>query len=164
MKQKTCWIFDIDGTLADGKHRQHFLKGERKNWPAYQKLAHADAPVLPVVKTLKSLHSTGEKIIIASGRIEDEREVATSWLEKQRIYLGPARDNETRFHPIDLFMRPAKDYREDSIIKEEILNRIRADGYTVLGVFDDRNRVVQMWRRNGVFVFHVDQTSVSEDF
>jgi hypothetical protein len=42
------------------------------------------------------------------------------------------------------------DYRADDIVKEEFLDRILADEYGTQRVFDDRDRVVTMWRRRGL--------------
>jgi hypothetical protein len=50
----------------------------------------------------------------------------------------------------EIYMRPAEDKREDSIIKQELFDAHIRDRYNVLFVLDDRNRVVDMWRRNGL--------------
>jgi hypothetical protein len=60
-------------------------------------------------------------------------------------------------------MRKEGDYRSDDIIKKELLDEIVADfGKVPNIVFDDRPRVVKMWRENGVFVADVYQGE--EDF
>ena len=162
-KSKSCWIFDIDGTMADGRHRQHLVKQKPKNWPAYKKLAYDDAVYVPVVRTLLALYQSGNKIFICSGRSEDEREITNKWLLDKCHIVTHIPDNHNSH--LEFHMRQKNDHREDSIIKREILhNIIRARGFEPMAAFDDRNRVVQMWRSEGIHVFHVDQTSVSEDF
>jgi hypothetical protein len=52
-------------------------------------------------------------------------------------------------------MRKNNDHREDSIVKQEMLDKIRLDGYNPTLVFDDRARVVEMWRKNGIKCFQV---------
>jgi predicted kinase len=47
-------------------------------------------------------------------------------------------------------MRPEKDTRVDHIVKEEMLDKIIADGYDPFLVIDDRPSVVAMWRRRGL--------------
>ncbi len=153
---KDCVIFDIDGTLADGSHRQHLIKGPgKKNWPAYQRLAHDDKPIWPVINALKT-YALRYPVFIVSGRGEHEREITQKWLhEEARVYEN-----------IDykaLYMRPNRDSRADTIIKEEILvNDIQKQGYWPIAVFDDRPRVVAMWKSKGIFVFNVQQ--VHDDF
>jgi hypothetical protein len=44
-------------------------------------------------------------------------------------------------------MRPAKDYRRDAIIKKEIFDREVAGKYYIEFVLDDRDQVVEMWRK-----------------
>jgi hypothetical protein len=53
-----------------------------------------------------------------------------------------------------LYMRKAGDYRSDDIVKEEILDTQFKDKINnILCVFDDRPRVIRMWRRRGIPVF-----------
>jgi len=47
-------------------------------------------------------------------------------------------------------MRPDDDRRPDDEIKAEILGRMRETGLQPLMAFDDRDKVVAMWRANGV--------------
>ena len=49
-----------------------------------------------------------------------------------------------------LFMRKAGDRRDDSVIKKEMLVQLRIAGFNPVMVFEDRDRVVKMWRENGV--------------
>jgi hypothetical protein len=53
-------------------------------------------------------------------------------------------------------MRKYKDHRDDSVVKGEIADEIQKT-YNILGVFDDRKRVVDMWSNRGIFVFDVGQ-------
>lgn len=53
-------------------------------------------------------------------------------------------------------MRKAGDYRDDVVVKSEWLSQIEPPEYKRLtAVFDDRARVVQMWRDAGVPCFQV---------
>lgn len=137
-------IVDIDGTVADGTHRQHHLrkpKGEKKNWAAFNSLMHLDTEHHDIIWLVKLLYSNGCKIVFCSGRNEDNRQVTEAWLE-EKAGLKPYYEK--------LYMRPSKDYRDDSIIKRELLQKIREDGYDPFLVIDDRNRVVNMWREEGL--------------
>lgn len=53
-------------------------------------------------------------------------------------------------------MRTAGDYRDDSIVKLELYHEMCDDGYDPYMVFDDRDRVVSMWRELGVRCMQVD--------
>jgi phosphoglycolate phosphatase-like HAD superfamily hydrolase len=140
-------IFDIDGTLADLTHRRHFIASKPKNWPAFQAHAHKDAVFEPVACLARSLGTLAHRIILCSGRGEQERAVTEAWLEKYQI------------HHDRLYMRAAGDYRADDIIKEELLDRMLADGFRPAIVFDDRDRVVALWRRRGLICCQVAEGS-----
>jgi len=148
----TCYIFDLDGTLADISHRRHFVATKPKNWAAFNATMHLDKPNQPVVDLIQIVFYFGceqgendqpNKVVICSGRGEEQRKVTEDWLKEHAI----------PFH--GLYMRPAKDNRADYIVKEELLAKIRADGYDPTVVFDDRNSVVEMWRRNGLICLQV---------
>ena len=47
-------------------------------------------------------------------------------------------------------MRKSKDYREDVIVKSEIIDDIIEEGYEIVMAFEDRARVVQMFRNRGI--------------
>ncbi len=159
----TAFIFDIDGTLADGRHRQHLVQQKPKNWPAYQRLAYDDAVYSAVASALHSVNGK-HKVFILSGRQERERGVTFKWFA-DKIGINHSDHAVANDSIPEMYMRATNDHREDSIIKREMYHNIIVPrGYKILGVFDDRNRVVQMWRQEGLFVFHVDQTSVSQDF
>lgn len=52
-------------------------------------------------------------------------------------------------------MKPAGNTEKDSIIKRRMFDKIK-DEYNILGVFDDRDQVVAMWRYLGLTCFQVD--------
>jgi len=63
---------------------------------------------------------------------------------------------QTHLYPNDytLLMRKDKDYRQDYIVKQEILDT-HIDKTRVWFVLDDRKQVVDMWRRNGLTCLQV---------
>ena len=138
----TCYLFDIDGTIADNSHRQHLVQGETRDWKTYNSLMHLDKPHSHIVVLMWHLYGNGNedgnKLICCTGRGEPDRQVTHDWLNLWKV----------PFH--GLYMRADKDYRDDAIIKLEMLQRIRSDGFEPLMAFDDRDKVVKMWRENGV--------------
>lgn len=136
---KPTILVDIDGTLADIAHRRTCLEEEPPNWAAFNDKMGDDTPNAPVVALYKTLWDSGKyDIILVSGRGEAHRKLTQTWLSWNEI-------------PFDrLLMRPAKDNRADYIIKEEILEKLRAEGKDILFTIDDRDQVVEMWRKNGI--------------
>jgi hypothetical protein len=131
-------VFDLDGTVTNPEHRQHFVRGNPKNWNAFAAGIPLDAPHQDIIWLLKVLKSAGCVILLASGRGEESRVDTMDWLMKHNV-------------PFDaLYMRNRNDYRPDDIVKKELLDQMRSDGHDPYMVFDDRDSVVNMWRKNGI--------------
>jgi uncharacterized HAD superfamily protein len=137
-----CYIFDLDGTIADCNHRLHYINQKPKDWNAFNREIINDPPihdVLSLLHILKDLFT----VLLVTARGEGCREETVAWLELHDIsYDG-------------LYMRGKDDYRHDDIVKEEILDDLLSMGYDIKGVFEDRNRVVAMWRRRGIRCYQV---------
>jgi predicted kinase len=137
--KQTCFLFDLDGTLAKANGRTMFN-------PTNEEIM-TDTPIMPVVEILKSLKQQ-HQIIFVSGREETSLEGTKQWLQ-QHVMAD---------EPITLFMRAAGDYRRDSIIKKEFLHQHILPNYNVLGAFDDRLQVVrECWNEEKIFCFNVNQ-------
>ena len=126
-------ICDIDGTLAQ-HHRSPY---------AYDLLS-TDTIIEPVRSAFNRIAPVGTvQRIIMSGRPDTYKGPTIDWLM----------DNHVEWD--NIYMRAADDYREDSIVKEELYMQKVNGRYNVLCVLDDRDRVVDMWRRLGLTCFQV---------
>lgn len=56
-----------------------------------------------------------------------------------------------------LYMRNKGDYRPDEVIKKEIYETFIKPNYNVVTVFDDRDKVVKMWRELGLMCCQVNE-------
>lgn len=184
-------IVDIDGTLADIRHRRHYVASKPKNWKAFNSSMHLDvlnhdvawivrsmwlydSPYVSregdaweseklsgcIVKTRKQFERP--RVILASGRGEESRAVTETWLKDNKIW--PEITDPKWVYPEypyftyeRLYMRPEGDYRSDVIIKRELLDQMRADGYSPTIAIDDRAGVVKMWREAGLRCLAVDE-------
>lgn len=135
-----CYIFDIDGTLADCSHRLHHIQKQPKDWDAFFAETHKDAPIEHMLDLLRLIIAADCLTIFVSGRPERTRYETIWWLESWADLCVPPR----------LYMRADGDRRDDDIIKIELLAQIRADGYEPIMAFDDRTRVVNAWRAAGI--------------
>jgi FMN phosphatase YigB (HAD superfamily) len=139
-------LFDLDGTIADIKHRRKFLEQSSPDWKSFNKLMGNDKPNLPLVELYKTLwESCKYELIILTGRHEEYRKLTEQWLTWNEIPFSK------------LIMRADKDFRADHIVKEEMLSFLRSSGNEILFVVDDRQQVVDMWRRNGVICLQCDE-------
>jgi hypothetical protein len=131
-------VCDVDGTVADLTHRRVYVATKPKNWPAFEKTMHLDTPIPHVIRAVNVLFDAGWKVVMATGRGAQNREVTVKWLA----------DNGVPYH--FMYTRAFKDSRRDDIVKSEILDQMRADGHYPTVTFDDRDQVVQMWRDRGL--------------
>lgn len=126
-------IVDIDGTLAhmDGRSPYDYTKVSTDK---------IDEHVRFMVNNLSNFC----KVIIVSGREDSCVEETMNWLKENNVNYD------------ELYMRFTGDKRDDRIIKKEIYDKCIKDDYVVVGVFDDRDRVVGMWRSLGLTCYQVN--------
>jgi hypothetical protein len=134
-ERKSAWIVDLDGTLA--------VRGDRGSYD-WRRVGE-DQPNFAVVIAVQAiaLHPAIDVILAISGRDERSRLATTIWMRSHDV-------------PFDeLIMRPAHDVRPDHVVKEHLYSDRIEPRFSVLGVFDDRDQVVAMWRRIGLPCFQV---------
>lgn len=146
MKNKVI-VFDIDGTVANNNHRVHWVKNKPKNWAAYNAKMLLDQRYDDIFHLYQLFCVDPNNILIfCSGREAVFYKETTEWLEKNEFVNYK-----------ELYMRPQKDYRSDDIVKVELLRHIENDWGKPFLWFDDRERVVNAIRREGVRVLQVSE-------
>lgn len=153
-------IFDIDGTLSKVDHRLHFITGEKKDWDAFYDACDQDPPNEDIVWIAEMLgvanfdicmHEPGRFFTpwFCTGRVERVRGKTVKWLgENIPILFENFWEN--------IMMRPDGDFRADHVLKAEMLGQLQNWGYEIRAVFDDRQRVVDMWREVGLTALQVN--------
>ena len=144
MKDKKTIIFDLDGTLAIIDKRR-ILAGktvdgvptDKMDWDVFfdpDNVLNLDEPNPPVIKMAQLFKADGFKIVIFSGRNDRSFDTTTQWLNNNDV-------------PFDLLvMRPDKFKDKSWPI---------ASGDDVFMTVDDRQKVVDMWRAEGLTCFQV---------
>ncbi|MDE2098930.1 MAG: hypothetical protein KGL39_16875 [Patescibacteria group bacterium] len=141
------YIFDLDGTLADCTHRLHHIQKNPKDWDAFNAGCYSDMLIEHVAHVFHALTENDCDVEIWTARNESTRQATEDWIGDNLVY--PPKDYLKH-------MRPDSDHRHDDILKEEWLHLMsQKDRARLAGVFEDRSRVVEMWRRNGVPCFQV---------
>lgn len=138
-------IFDLDGTLADIEDRRKFsdLGDGKIEWSKFfdPNNIKMDKPKHDVINILKTFSKDGFSIAIFSGRSKDTEQETIKWLESNNIKWDI------------LQMRPmsrAFKFMPDDKLKQMWLDEIFPDKEDIMAVFDDRDKVVNMWRSNGL--------------
>ena len=165
-------VFDLDGTLANTAHRQHFLEGDKKDWNGFFEACDKDVPIWPAIETMTALNRgvacTGDsyyhKVEIWSGRGEGKdgsvRRKTFHWLGKHcgssiKFFDEKKEEFFSDSGIINLRMRPHGDHTPDEILKKAWLDASRAQNKEPHLIFDDRQKVVDMWRAEGIPCFQV---------
>lgn len=144
-------VFDLDGTLANTDHRQHYVRnpgipGFVPDWDKFFRACVHDTPVPEIVILLRHFVHYGYRVMIASGRSDMVMGDTWDWLDAHVLH-GLDREQLDR---VGLLMRRAEDHRPDHLVKRGWLDAGLIDQSRVLVVFDDRDAVVQMWREAGL--------------
>ncbi|WP_433544687.1 AAA family ATPase [Streptomyces sp. CA-294286] len=126
---------DIDGTLA--------LTGDRGPYDFTRcGLDVLNPSVRDALCAFRQAH--GDVLVLLSGRGEEFREQTEEWLARHDV-------------PYDeLWMRPARDQRRDDVVKAELFDAHVRRRYAVRVSLDDRDRVVELWRRMGLPTWQVN--------
>lgn len=119
-------VFDIDGVVADVRHRLHHLEG-RRAYPAFFRAADRD-PLLDAGARLVADLAREHEIVWLTGRPEWLRDVTRDWLAAHDL---PG---------TELHLRPGNDYRPAPQYKLGVLRRLAARG--IAAVIDDDEQVV----------------------
>lgn len=133
----------------------------KPDWQAFYEACDKDEGITPVIQCFNHFVDNfgSECVQIWSGRCESVREKTIDWLLRNIPFYH--RD-------IVLKMRPIGDSTPDDELKERWLDEYLDQGMieTKWGnktkneidfVFDDRPKVIRMWRRRGIFVFNCCQ-------
>ena len=128
-------VFDIDGVLADVRHRVHHLEGMRKNWGGFFHAAPRDG-----------LHAEGYALAVeaardcdiayVTGRPEWCRDDTEEWLARHGLPPG------------ELRMRRNGDHRPAHVAKLRLLEQL-AEGRVVAVVVDDDLDVCDAYEQAG---------------
>ena len=145
-------IFDLDGTLADIDDRRKKSKKDngKMDWDKFFDPVNIwlDQPNHPVIKMAQVLSDTGHKIAIFSGRSKATKSVTKDWLKTNQV-------------PFDVIkMRPTSHpwkFMPDDKLKQIWLDDLfpKKDKDKIVCIFDDRSKVVDMWRDNGLTCMQV---------
>jgi hypothetical protein len=128
-------VFDIDGVVADVRHRLRHLDKRPKDWARFFAAADRD-PVLPEGVELALRNAEAHVLVWLTGRPEHLRPVTDAWLRRAGL-------------PAELlFMRPANDRRPARDFKAGQLARLARESSIAI-VVDDDPEVVAKLRKLG---------------
>ncbi len=134
-------VFDLDGVLADVRHRLHHVAGRPRDWEAFFAAA-PDDPVLADGRRAVEAVPPDHAVVYLTGRPERCRADTQSWLVQHRLPRG------------ELLMRPDWDRRPAWMTKVAHLRHL-AGRVVITQVLDDDASVVEAVRAAGFPALHV---------
>ena len=136
-------VIDLDGVIADVRHRLHFLETKPKDWDGFFAGIPGD-PVLPEGRAVVERLAADHELVYLTGRPETTRAETEAWLD--RNVLPRAR----------LIMRRSGDRRPARVAKPALLRTYAARGRTIGVVVDDDLQVCEALERDGWPVLRAD--------
>jgi hypothetical protein len=133
-------VFDLDGVLANGEHRQHLLQpkgGGRKDWKRFFERAGDDA-IIDEVARLTLLIDRDVTRVLLTARPTTIQDITVAWLGRFRLAWDL------------LVMRPAGEYSPSPVAKRAAVEELRDYGFDLLLAFDDDRRNVDMFHDEGI--------------
>jgi phosphoglycolate phosphatase-like HAD superfamily hydrolase len=130
----TVAVFDIDGVVADVRHRLKHLESRPKDWGGFFGAAGDDPPLAAGLALAADLGRQHD-LVWLTGRPEWLRPVTTRWLEAQQLPSG------------ELFLRGNGDRRPARLYKLGVLRRLSARD--IAAFVDDDPEVIEAARQAG---------------
>lgn len=131
--KESCYVFDIDGTLAHTNGRSPF---------DFHKVG-SDLYDWSIGNIADALNRDQNSIIIATGRESICKKETENWLKEFGIEYN------------QIYMRKEKDFRPDWLVKQEMAQEI-CKNYNIVAWIDDRLQVTRHLRMLGIKVLNVD--------
>ena len=117
-------VVDIDGVLADVRHRLKHLDRRPKDWAAFFAAAVDDPPLQVGVETVRRLAEVYD-VVYLSGRPEHCRADTEGWFQRNSLPPG------------DILLRRPDDRRPARLVKVEQLRRLQRRTPVAVLVDDD---------------------------
>lgn len=152
LSQSEGWYYKYEFLMCEPARPKNFVP----SWQQFYEACDKDIVIEQTKQVMRRIDlafdegSEARRIEIWSGRSESVRKKTERWLSDNQIYYE------------QLKMRPIGDNTPDDELKEKWLDELYEDTkwgrkHPVEFVFDDRPKVIRMWRRRGIFVFNCCQ-------
>ena len=133
-----CVLVDVDGVIANGWHRQHFLQDGKKDWKNFFANAFGDTPIDGSVALTRQF-AADTAVVLLTARPHNLHAVTVDWVNEHG-------------HRWDLLIMRA---RSDGGLaspkfKQRSVRELREKGFEPQLAIDDDQRNITMFRDEGV--------------
>lgn len=142
MSKPTAVIYDMDGTLANVTDIRFLVdKGDprfiRRDFDLFHRMSEFSPPNDLVVDATKFSQYAGHKVLVVTARPARYAQLTADWLKRHGVPFN------------ELHTRADKDFRPDTLVKQDILNTLQ-EKFTIIHAYDDNPAVLQVWRDNNI--------------
>jgi hypothetical protein len=142
-------VIDLDGVVADVRHRLHHIEGDDRDWASFFAGIPGD-PLLAEGAAVAERLAADHDVLYLTGRPERSRADTEQWLTRHGLPRG------------ELVMRRDRDRRPARVTKIALLDRFVAAGRVVGVVVDDDPKVCAAMRNRGWPVLVADWMARSD--
>ena len=151
---KDMWvIFDLDGTLADISERRKLcdLGDGKLDWDKFFESDNIelDKPFTKIITLTNMFKNIGINIAILSGRSKSTKEATQKWLKLNNVPY-----NILKMRPTNRKWKFIPDDKLKEMWLDDLWPEPEREGKLFM-VFDDRQKVVDMWRKNNITCLQV---------
>lgn len=136
-------VIDLDGTLANIQHRRHLVACDKPQWDEFYAACDKDVLNPWCAELMRAMMDQGCIVLIVSARRDSEKEKTVKWLK----------DNYVKYDDL-IMLRKGSDSTEDKKLKRKWLYEYGKEN--ILFIVDDRQKVVDMWRAEGMVCLQCD--------
>jgi hypothetical protein len=137
-----CVLVDIDGVIADGNHRQSFMRSTPRDYKGFFDAAVRDTPIMEAAILLRVIDEA-VSIVLVSGRPARIHDLTVAWLR------------EHGFRWDLLVLRADGDFRAASEAKAQAVEELRTEGWLPVLALDDEPDNVAMFRHLGIPTLYI---------
>jgi hypothetical protein len=130
-------VIDLDGTLANVDHRTHYVRRDRPEWDAFYEACDKDSLNVWCAKLMESFYMRGYEVLIVSARRDTEKAKTLQWLSNHKVQYSEL-----------IMLRKGNESTPDTKLKKAWLDSYGKE--KILFIVDDRQKVVDMWRSEGM--------------
>lgn len=137
------FVLDIDETLADNRHRAHYVEKTPKDWEGFLDPARVlqDKPLPAAQRVVAALKERGVGFVFLTGRNETLRDVTSRWLLEHFDVVA----DDT-----NLYMRPEGNLLKPTEYKGQQLSDIARNFGRELIFVDDDPYMLPLYQQFGV--------------
>ena len=81
----TIVVFDVDGVLADVRHRLRYVERRPKDWDSFFAAMDDDGPLADGIAMAQERAAEGHRVVYLTGRNEDYRSLTRDWLVRHGL-------------------------------------------------------------------------------